>query len=114
MITLPLNVSQEIPETALSFTHLEITLVRAVTSDLSHWSNPQTTITVDLHVSSDGIMYDLGGSFSAAGGIHTDKTGVEVPLTVVKFTYPHAMTHVKGAITVVNGPALSTLTLAAL
>lgn len=116
MITLPLNFSgsAEIPETELApFTQLLVTLARAVSADHSNWGDAETAATVDLQISEDGNTYLDGGSFSATGGIHHDKAGSEVPHTVVKFTYPRALTHVKGTITVVNGPLVSTLTLAA-
>lgn len=116
MITLPLNLPagvSEIPETDIGqATAIEVALARAVTADPTQWANAETAVTVDLQVSSDGLSYESGGSFSASGGIHTDKSGVESPLTVVVFHYPRILTHVKGTITVANGPLVTILTLA--
>lgn len=101
----------DIPEVSGDFTTVHVSLVRAVSADPSQWSNPDTLVTVELEVS-DGEAYEFGGAFSASGGIHTDKSGVEMPTTAVRFTYPRVMRHVKGTITVTNGPLVSTLTLA--
>lgn len=115
MITLPLNFSgsAEISETQLGpFTKLLVTLARATSADPGQWADTATAVTVDLQVSDDGVTFREGGSFSAAGGIHVDKQGVEMPSTVVKFSYPLALVAVRGKITATNGPLVTTLTMA--
>lgn len=115
MITLPLSFSgsAEIPETQFEpFNKLLVTLARATSADGSTWADASTAVVVDLEVSDDGETYREGGSFSAAGGVHVDKQGAEVPNTVVKFSYPFALVRVRGKVTVINGPLVTTLTLA--
>jgi hypothetical protein len=88
---------------------LLVSLNRNTETDAS-WPDPATTVTIVLQVSYDGgTSYLPGGSFSAKGGRALGRNGAVLAQTAVTFRYSEPITHVKGTISVTNGPLVTSL-----
>ena len=105
------NGDTPIPPTSLpaSISSLHASLNRHTTVDPTSWPNPATTLSIELQVSFDGgSTWAPGGGLTSAGGTYLKKDGVtEQAVTTLDVEYAQSPTHVKGTITVTNGPLVT-------
>jgi hypothetical protein len=88
-------------------TSLLVSLNRNTETDAS-WPDAATTVTLSLAVSYDGgASYLPGGSFSAKGGRAFGRNGAVLARSAVTFRYSEPITHLKGTISITNGPLVS-------
>lgn len=101
-----------IPSTALpaGTLKMEVRLALCTTATPTIWPNPATTLAIAMQVSYDnGASWVGGGGVTGmAGGIqHNFKTGAEIPFGGFVASFPTPPTHVRGTLTVANGPLVT-------
>jgi len=83
-------------------------IARCTTTDPSIWASATTTVTVDLQVSYDNqVSWNEVGSITDSGGIRLDKNSAEVAFSSINASFNGQPTHVKGSITISNGPLVT-------
>lgn len=116
LLTLPVSLqtgSTPIETIALgaTFPRVRVALSRCTSATPSLWPSKETVAAMALEVSYDGgETWHGGGAYSGdAGSVRLGKSGAELPSSGATFLYPSVPTHLRGSITVENGPLESEL-----
>lgn len=101
-----------IPVTSLpaSINTLTVSVARCTTATPTIWPDPATTLMVQTQYSYDGaVTWDFPDTWGGVGGIfHDPKTNTDIAMTSSQQVFDKGSpTHVKGKLTVTNGPLVT-------
>lgn len=87
-----------------------VSINRCTTATPTNWPNATTTLDIALEVSYDGGVTWVGGGgvTGMSGGIaHQRDKVTEQPTSDLLLQYPSHPTHIRGSLTVANGPLVT-------
>lgn len=97
-------------------TAITVQLARMTAATPTLWTNPATTLNMNLSLSLDGGQsFNFYSGFSAQGGAFIGKGGIEIPYSSMTFNLPAgASRRAQVEIIVENGPLVSNVAIEAL